>query len=140
MKAGWLFLFWGGMDLFYVARYCYLNFASGRVPFYSDIQSFVPLSAEHGVVSVLFLSLGSILNISIFFSVYLFIRGSSRAPSLAYAQIPLRLILAVPSLSFVLWFSKVVGVTSAVLMFGLLLFSELLKFVSIFFRERLRLV
>ena len=138
MKAGTLFLFWGAMDLFYIARFCYLSFSNGRIPFYSDIQSLSLLSAEHGLVSVLFLLLGLVLSISMFFSAYLFFRGSSLAPLLAYAQIPLRLILAVPSLSFVLWLSKVVGVTSAVLMFLLLLFSEILKFFSIFYRDKLR--
>ncbi|RON51540.1 hypothetical protein BK665_16790 [Pseudomonas frederiksbergensis] len=138
MKTGWIFLFWGTMDLFYIARFCYLGFSNGRIPFYSDIQSLVPLSVEHGLVAVLFLLFGLILNISMFFSVYLFFRGSSQAPCLAYAQIPLRLILVVPSLSFVLWFSKSVGVTSAVLMITLLLLSEMLKFLSIFFRGRLR--
>jgi len=138
MKAGWLLLFWGVMDVFYIVRFCYLGFSNDRIPFYSDIQSFVLLSAGHGFVSVFFLLLGVVLNISMFFSAYLFLRGSSQAPCLAYAQIPLRLILAVPSLSFVLWFSKVVGVTSAVLMFALLLLSEILKFFSIFYRGKLR--
>ncbi|WP_449105246.1 hypothetical protein [Pseudomonas mohnii] len=139
MKAGRLFLFWGAMDVFYIVRFCYLSFSNGRIPFYSDIQSLAPLSAEHGFVSVLFLLLGLVLAVSMFFSAYLFCRGSSLAPCLAYAQIPLRLLLAVPSLSFVLWLSKVAGITSAALMFLLLVLSETLKFFSIFYREKLRL-
>jgi hypothetical protein len=140
MKTRWLYLFWGGMDLFYIGRFCYLNFSQGKVPLYSDIQSFILLSAEHGYISGLLFLLSFFLNISIVFSMYLFFRASRLVPCLAYVQAPLRLLLAVPSLSFLLWLSKVGGVTSAALLFGLLMLSEVIKFFSIFFRIKLRLV
>lgn len=140
MKARWLYLFWGGMDLFYVGRFCYLNFSQGKVPIYSDIQSFILLSSEHGSVSVLLFSLSIFLNVSIIVSMFMFFLGSRRVPFLIYIQAPLRLLLAVPSLSFFIWLSKVGGVTTSALLFGLLLFSEVIKLFSVLFREKLRLV
>ena len=136
MKSGWLFFLWGGMDLFHLVRLLYINISHGEIPIYSDFQSFVLLSSEHGVYSVIFFSLGMVLNISIIFSMVLFFCGSQKAPYLAYLQIPLRLLLAIPSLSFLVWMSKIVGVTSSVFFIGLLLSSEMIKFVSIFFREK----
>lgn len=136
MKLGWLYLFWSGMDSLYLIRLLYINFSEGRIPIYSDFQSFVLLSSEHGIYSVVFFLLGMVLNVSIIFSMVLFFCGSQKAPYLAYLQIPLRLLLAIPSLSFLVWMSKVVGVTSSVFFIVLLLSSELIKFISIFFREK----
>lgn len=140
MKTGWIYLFWGGMDLFYLVRFSYVNFSNGRIPIYSDVQSFFLLSAEHGLYPVVFFMLGVVLNVSIICSMWLFFCGSGRASSLAYAQIPLRLLLVTPSLSFLPSVSKVTGVTSVMLLLGLLLLSEVVKFFSIFCGERRRVV
>jgi len=140
MKARGLYWFWGGMDLFYVVRFCYLNFSQGKVPIYSDIQSFLLLNSEHGSISALFFWLSVFLNVSIVVSMFMFFLGARRVQSLVYIQAPLRVLLTVPSLSFLLWLSKVGDVTSAAWLFGLLLFSEVIKLFSFFFREKLRLV
>lgn len=134
MNIKWLYLFWGGMDLLYVGRFCYLGFSQGKIPFYSDIQSFFLLSAEHGSVSILLFWLSLFFNVSVVFSMLLFFCKSSRVPCLVYAQAPLRLLFAVPSISFLLWFAKASGATSATLLFGLLLLSETIKLCSIYFR------
>lgn len=140
MKTRGLYWFWGAMDLFYVVRFCYLNFSQGKIPIYSDIQSFILLQPEHGTVSALFFWLSVFLNVSIVVSMFMFFLGARRVQSLVYIQVPLRVLLTVPSLSFLLWLSKVGGVTSAAWLFGLLLFSEVIKLFSIFFREKMRLV
>ncbi|MCY1411132.1 hypothetical protein D3C76_571120 [compost metagenome] len=136
MKAKWLYLFWGGMDLFYVGRFCYVNFSNGRIPFYTDIQTYALVGWGHGSIPGLFFLLDMALNISIIFSMFLFFRGSRIAPYVAYAQAPFRLLLAIPSLSFLIWFTKVGEVTSVILLVSLLLVSELAKVFSIFFREK----
>ncbi|MNO92457.1 hypothetical protein D3C76_840330 [compost metagenome] len=124
-------LFWGGMDLIYVGRFCYLNFSQGKVPLYSDVQSFVRLSSDHGYISYLMFLMSLVLNISIIFSMFLLLRGSRFASRLAYAQVPFRLLFGVPSLSVLVWGATAVGATSAAFLMGLLLFSEILKVVSI---------
>lgn len=137
MNIKWLYLFWGGMDLLYVGRFCYLGFSQGKIPFYSDIQSFLMLSAEHGSVSTLFFWLSLVLNVSIIFSMLLFFFKSSKVPYLVYVQTPLRLLFAVPSIPFLLWFAKTSGATSATLLFVLLLLSEIIKLCSIYSRGKL---
>lgn len=140
MKTRGLYWFWGGMDLFYVVRFCYLNFLQGKVPMYSDVQSFLLFGSEHGAASALFFWLSVFLNVSIVVSMFMFFLGARQVHSLIYLQTPLRILLAVPSLSLFLWLSKVGGVTSAAWLFGLLLFSEGIKLISILFKEKLRLV
>jgi hypothetical protein len=136
MKVKWLYWFWGAMDLFYIFRFGYLNVSQGKVPFYSDIQSYVQLRAEHGVASDALLLLSVLLNVSIVVSMVLFFLGSRKIPYLIYGQLPVRILLAVPSLSIFLWLSKAAGATSVIGLISLLLFSEVVKFLSIFFRKK----
>lgn len=136
MKVKWLYWFWGAMDLFYVVRFGYLNISQGKVPFYSDIQSYVKLRAEHGLTSDALFLLSNILNVSIVVSMVLFFLASRKIPHLIYVQLPLRLLLAVPSLSIFLWLSKAAGATSVVGLISLLLFSEVVKFLSILLRKK----
>ncbi|CAN7648433.1 arginine:ornithine antiporter [Pseudomonas umsongensis] len=133
MTGNKVYLFWGGMDLIYIGRFCYLNVSQGKVPLYSDVQSFVRLSSEQDSISFLIFSMSLVLNVSIIVSMFLFLRRSRFASRLAYAQVPLRLLFGVPSLSILVWASTTAGVTSSALLMGLLLFSEVLKVVSIGF-------
>ncbi|MDI3392327.1 hypothetical protein QLG10_07730 [Pseudomonas sp. V98_8] len=133
MTGNKVYLFWGGMDLIYIGRFCYLNVSQGKVPLYSDVQSFVRLSSEQDSISFLIFSMSLVLNVSIIVSMFLFLRRSRFASCLAYAQAPLRLVFGVPSLSILVWASTTAGVTSSALLMGLLLFSEVLKVVSIGF-------
>lgn len=140
MKTIWIYLFWGGMDLFYIVRFSYINFSHGKVPIYSDAQSFFLMSAEHGLVSVALFLLSIVLNVSIIFSMFLFFLRARSASCLAYAQIPLRLLLVTPSLSFLQWGVKVSGATSVMLLFGLLLLSEVIKVCSMLYMGKHRTV
>ena len=137
MKIKRAYLFWGVMELIYICQLCYLGFSQGRIPFYSDIQSFVLLSAEHGPLSVVLFVLSLFLNVSIVVSMLLFFCRKSSVSYLVYTQAPLRLLFAVPSISFLLWFAKAGGATSATSLFALLLLSEIIKCCSVFFSEKL---
>jgi hypothetical protein len=136
MKTKWLYWFWGAMDFFYIFRFGYLNFSQGKVPFYSDIQSYVKLRVEHELTSDALFLLSIFLNVSIVVSMALFFIGSRKTPYLIYVQMPLRLLLAVPSLSVFLWLSKAAGATSTIWFVSLLLFSEIVKLLSILFRKK----
>lgn len=136
MKTKWLYWFWGAMDFFYIFRFGYLNFSQGKVPFYSDIQSYVKLRVEHELTSDALFLLSIFLNVSIVVSMALFFIGSRKTPYLIYVQMPLRLLLAVPSLSVFLWLSKAAGATSIIWFVSLLLFSEIVKLLSILFRKK----
>lgn len=106
MKVKWLYWFWGGMELFYFLRFGYLNFSQERAPFYSDVESYVLLSAEHGVTSGFLFVWSIFLNLSIAITVVLFFAGLRKVPYMVYIQIPLRLIRVVPSLSVYFGFQK----------------------------------
>ncbi|AOY99970.1 hypothetical protein BKK81_12540 [Cupriavidus sp. USMAHM13] len=126
-----LYLFWGGLDLLYLIRLFWLNLAIGRVPLYDDIQAFGQLH-EQGGYGAVGLGLSLLLTVSIAVSACLFLRGSRYARPLAYAQVPLRLLLAVPSLSFIPWLLHAGEGASLPLNLGLLLLSELLKVVTLY--------
>lgn len=121
---------------FYIFRFGYLNFSQGKVPFYSDIQSYVKLRVEHELTSDALFLLSIFLNVSIVVSMALFFIGSRKTSYLIYVQMPLRLLLAVPSLSVFLWLSKAAGATSIIWFVSLLLFSEIVKLLSILFRKK----
>lgn len=137
METKWICLFWGTMDLFYIGRFLYVNYAQGKIPLYSDIESFLALISEHDPSSVLFFLLLLTLNISILVSAFfLFFRPRS-AKILIFFQAPLRLFLAVPSLTFLPWLIKVNSVSSTVVLFGLLAMSETVKVCSVVLLKRI---
>ncbi|MDN7874660.1 hypothetical protein [Burkholderia aenigmatica] len=132
-----LYLFWGGLDLFYLIRYVWINVADGRMPIVADLQAFSQLDQPHWFAG-LWLGLSVMLTLSIVVSAFLFLRGNAAARRLAYAQEPLRLLLAVPSLSFIPWLLTHFGITSLVLSITLLLGSEALKIISLYMTRRYR--
>ncbi|MCX2900425.1 hypothetical protein [Pseudomonas mandelii] len=132
MKARYVYLFWGGMDLIFIAWVCVSNFLDGKIPLYSDIQSYVRLSAEQEWVGGVLLSLSIVLNISIVISMVVFFRCMKQARYLVCVQTPFRLLLVVPSLPFIPMLVKYGEVTSVTILLGLLVFSEATKLVSIF--------
>lgn len=138
MNRHWIYRFWAGMDFIYLVRFAYLNVSQGKIPIVSDVQSFVALALDHGVVSLLLFSLSLLLNLSILVSMVLFLRDSPAARYLAFAQLPLRLVFGLPSISLLMWFAHVGGATSSLLLLGLLLVSETLKVTSILLVERRR--
>ncbi len=121
-------LFWGVMDLFYVARFIWLNVEQGRIPLIDDIIGFSQLYSEQGMVSLVMFSLSLLLNISILFSAFLLLAGWRHVHKLIYAQIPLRLLFIVPSLSFMPWLVKEVHFTGVFTFVMVVIISELLKF------------
>ncbi|RQO34327.1 arginine:ornithine antiporter [Herminiimonas sp. KBW02] len=129
-----LYLCWGALDLFYVVRYVWLNVEGGRVPLYNDIVAYAHI-VEPGIAASILFGCSLVLTVSIAISAYLFLIGSSYAKPVAYAQVPLRLILGVPSLSFLPWLLQLTGAPALLLNLGLLLLSELLK-VTTLYRSR----
>ncbi|HEM7878508.1 TPA: hypothetical protein U2L31_004926 [Burkholderia contaminans] len=128
-----LYLFWGGLDLLYLIRYVWINVADGRIPIVSDLQAFSQLDQPHW-----FVGLSILLLLSIVASAFLFLLGRTAARRLAYVQEPLRLLLAVPSLSFIPWLLTHFGITSLVLSITLLLCSEASKIISLYMTRRYR--
>lgn len=133
MNRRWFFLFWGGMDLLALVRFVVVALMSHRVPFYDDFLDFMALSADHGWYGGLIFCLSMLLYLSLFLSLYLFFRNSRLAKFVAYVQIPFRLLLAVPSISFLSWLAVAFGGTSVVVIIALKVASELIKFLTLHF-------
>ncbi|EHD1638551.1 arginine:ornithine antiporter [Salmonella enterica] len=136
MKRG-VFLFWGTLDLLYLIRFVWVNFDRGRIPIIADIQSFSQQEQPFWFAGLLF-GLSVLLTLSIVVSAFLFLRGHRWARVLAYAQEPLRLLLIVPSLSFVPWFIAYSDTRSPALNFAFLLGSEALKVLTLYWCARAR--
>lgn len=137
MKIRSIFWFWGVMDFIYVVHFCYVNISQGRIPLYDDMQSFMLLSLEQGAAPAMLFALSFALNVSIVVSMILFCRGSHFSPGLVYIQMPLRLLLSVPSLVFIPWLAEAGALSSIGYLLGLLLLSETIKFFSILFRNKI---
>ncbi|MDN7875176.1 hypothetical protein QZM69_07075 [Burkholderia aenigmatica] len=119
------------MDLLYLARYLWLNVVEGKIPFVADILRlqnleqptwYAPLTTS--------LSLGLTCFIAV--TAYLFLTNSWAARPMAYVQIPFRLLLAVPSLSFIPWLLNLFGLHSLVLNIAFLIVSESVKVFSLY--------
>ncbi|KVF71624.1 hypothetical protein WS75_20925 [Burkholderia sp. FL-7-2-10-S1-D7] len=136
MKRG-IFLFWGLLDLFYLVHFVWINVANGRIPIVTDLQV-LGQSEQPPWFVVLWMGLSLLLLLSIVASAFLFLLRRPAARRLAYAQEPLRLLLAVPSLSFIPWLLTHFGITSLVLNITLLLGSEALKIISLYATRRYR--
>lgn len=95
-------MFWGSMDVLYLANYLWQSIAEDRIPLIDDIFSFNQLYTEQGggYWLILIFTLSMITTLSIFFSAVLLLTAWDKAIYLVAAQTPLRLLLVMPSLSF----------------------------------------
>ncbi len=123
-------LFWGVLDVFYIVRFIWLNVEQGRIPLIDDIASFSQLLPQQGMSALVMFTLSLLLTISIIFSAVLLLVGWGKVRFLVFAQIPLRLLLVVPSLSFAPWLLKQLHANGILLLITVLIISELLKFGS----------
>ncbi|WP_445658291.1 hypothetical protein [Achromobacter sp. NCFB-sbj8-Ac1-l] len=130
MKRG-VFLFWGGMDALYAIHFVASNVHRGRIPIHADLVEFHQLDHSPAFQTLVF-GLSVLLTLSIAASAILFLRGNRYAPRLAYAQVPLRLLLAVPSLSFIPLLLPLSATPSVALNLTLLLGSEALKVLTLY--------
>jgi hypothetical protein len=128
-----VFLFWGAMDLMYVLGFIYLNLSHGRVPIYDDAISFRQVELSYGgVLPVVLFSSSLLLIFSTMLTMWLFFKQRPWVRIIAYLQIPFRLFLVVPSLSFTPWMINLFGINQAVAVFSVLIVSEVLKVISLY--------
>ena len=125
-------LFWGMMDVFYIARFIWLNVEQGRIPLIDDFMSFSQLYSEYGggVWIVLMFSLSMILNVSVVISAILLITCWRRVGYFIFIQTPFRLLLVIPSVSFVPWLLKQLHISSMLVFVTFLVISEVIKVIS----------
>lgn len=125
-----VFVFWGVMDLLYLIHFVGFNFVNGRVPILSDLASFRDLNQPLALAGV-FIGLSIALTLSVAISAFLFLSGHEVVRKVAFAQAPLRLLLATPSLTFISWLVPGAGSGGPALGIVLLISSEALKIRSL---------
>ncbi|MBU9808348.1 hypothetical protein J1785_00960, partial [Rahnella sp. SL6] len=71
------------------------------------------------------------LNVSIIFSVIVLVKKWKGVNFLIYLQIPFRLLLLTPSLSFLPWLFKSLGISSVLVLILAVIVSEMIKVYSL---------
>lgn len=132
LKRNHVLYFWAVFDLFYIARFSWLNISQGRIPLVDDVFSFSDIYPQQGAYSLVLFSFSLLLNISIIFSAVIFLKKWKYAHWLVYFQSPLRVFFLVPSISILPWAFKVMSIKVGMLFFLSVLISEVIKIGSIY--------
>lgn len=130
-----LYLFWAGMDAFYICLYCLRSAARGDVPFWSDFQSGLEVIRSWGGPEVLIWA-GLVLQGSVVVSCIGLYAGEKWAVYLAMLQIPFRYFYIVPSVSIVLVLPMIIAEINNWIWVAGLLSSELVKGLSLWWLRR----
>lgn len=130
-----LYLFWAGMDAFYICLYCLRSAARGDVPFWSDFQSGLEVIRSWGGPEVLIWA-GLVLQGSVVVSCIGLYAGKNWAVYLAMLQIPFRYFFIVPSVSIVLVLPMIIAEINNWIWGAGLLSSELVKGLSLWWLRR----
>ncbi|MCY1447092.1 hypothetical protein D3C87_1704520 [compost metagenome] len=133
MNAQRVFIFWGVMDLMFLFEFAYWNLSRRRIPLYDDLISFSQVYAQHGWdMLIVFFVASIVLTLSIFLTMLMFIKQSPTVRLIAYLQVPFRLYFVVPSLSFIPGLVRFFEWDQLVLIFSLLIASEVIKVFSLY--------
>jgi len=136
LKRNHVLYFWAVFDLFYIARFSWLNISQGRIPLVDDVVSFGDIYPQQGAYSLILFSFSLLLNISIIFSAVMFLKQWKYAHWLVYFQSPLRIFFMVPSISILPWVFKVMSIKVGMLFFLSVLISEVIKIGSIYLTRK----
>ena len=131
-----VFYFWAVCDLFYIARFIFINLEQGRIPLVDDVLSFSYLFPQQGIYSLIAFSFSLLLNVSIIFSAIFLFKQSKYIHWLIYFQTPLRIIYLIPSLSFLPWLLKTLSIKSGAIFLLVTILSEVLKVVTLYLAKK----
>ncbi|MCW4782083.1 hypothetical protein [Enterobacter chuandaensis] len=131
-----LWYFWGCMDVLALLLYCVNSLRQDRIPFVSDIIAFTGTSdivsgGGYNFIVTLFFICDLLLLLSLFGSAWLFFKRKSVAIKFALVQEIFRLISFRCSVSIFPLLISVFGISSAWVILGLFVISELLKVYSL---------
>lgn len=127
LKQNHIFYFWAVFDLFYIARFIWLNISQGRIPLIDDILSFSNIYPQQGVYSLVLFSFSLLLNISIVFSAVMFLTKWKYVGWIVYFQTPFRLFFMLPSVSILPWIFKTMSIKVGVIFLAAVFLSEIIK-------------
>lgn len=127
LKRKHILYFWAVCDLFYIARFIWLNISQGRTPLIDDVFSFSSIYPQQGAYSLILFSLLLLLNISIFFSAVMLLKKWEHINWVVYIQTPFRLFFMIPSFSILPWVFKTMLINSGMVFLFAVLLSEIIK-------------
>lgn len=127
LKRNGVLYFWAVLDLFYIARFVWLNISQGRIPLVDDIFSFSEVYPQQGAYALVTFSLSLLLNISVISTAVVFLKKWKYAHWVVYFQTPLRLFFTTPSVSILPWVFNVMSVKSGVILISVVFISEIVK-------------
>ncbi|MEI2264067.1 hypothetical protein [Erwinia sp. CGal63] len=136
IKTSSIFYFWATFDLFYIARFVWINISQRRIPLIDDILSFIDIFPQQGGYALILIVLSLLLNVSILFSAALLFIQRKNVHWLIYAQTPLRLLYALPSLSVLPWLFKTLTVKNSIIVICAIILSEILKVSTIYLANK----
>ena len=126
-----IWLLWGAMDAIYLALYSTDSFLNNRTPYLSDVISAAYILQHHSDVQMVMFMGALVLQVSIFVSCTMFFLQRKSVRGLVFFQTPLRIMLAVPSVSLLLIGARVFPQYSVPAMAILIGTSEVLKVWSV---------
>ncbi|MFJ3487696.1 hypothetical protein ACIPL1_30365 [Pseudomonas sp. NPDC090202] len=126
-NAGRTWLMWGIFDALYVVRYIIYSVLHSRVPYIEDFRNSMEILAGRDIGTQVLASFSWALDLSMIISSILFLGKWHIARWLAGLQIPLRLLLFVPSVSILFMGGNPAVRYGTALMLVLLVVSECLK-------------
>lgn len=131
-------LFWGIMDALYLAHYLWANITRQRLPFISDVLDFTHHYAEQGggIWLVVIFILSMITTLSLVLSAILLLMGRTKVFGLIVLQTPLRLLLVIPSITFLPWLFATFSHRGIAVAISLLILSEVIKVGSFIIAKR----
>jgi hypothetical protein len=126
--------FWGFCDALYILIYAYKSIENYRIPFFTDASNMINLAINYGYSSAIYSFLSFILHLSLIFSAILLLRNTKVARAFCYVQIPFRVFFIVPSFSIIILGINFFDSYNITAIYSLVIFSEVLKFFSLFKR------
>ena len=130
-----LYLFWAGMDAFYICLYSLRSAAHGRLPFWSDFKSGLEVMRSWDGPELLIWA-GLVLQGSVALSCMGFYARRKWALYLAMMQVPFRYFFIVPSVSAILVLPMITVEVNNWIWGGLLFSSEVAKGWSLWWLRR----
>ncbi|KAA8998069.1 hypothetical protein FJU30_16755 [Affinibrenneria salicis] len=128
-----IFLFWGVMDAIAVSSFVQVSLLRGHIPLVDDYLRYQQLAADGGSwIGGLFFYLHALLLLSLIATAALFLKQSPLAIRFAWFQLPLRLLLIVPSISVFTLLAHHFSLEPPLLNLLLLLISEGVKVYSLY--------
>lgn len=127
LKRNHVLYFWAIFDIFYIARFVWLNISRGRIPLIDDILSFGELYPQQGEYSLVLFAFSLLFNLSFIFSAVMLLKKWKYVHRIIYIQTPFRLFFMVPSISILPWVFKVMSLKVGVVFFAAILISEIIK-------------